>query len=144
MPIRPENKALYPPDWPEISRRIREDRAKNKCELCKAPNGEAIARSVDGRTYMLMDGQTFDAETGEYLGLTRGSEFDADRIIVVVLTVAHLNHSPIDNSDGNLKALCQRCHFAHDRADNAAKRRARREAAKGPSWFDGPEEPCTA
>ncbi|HEX9837111.1 MAG TPA: hypothetical protein VGB90_09670 [Alphaproteobacteria bacterium] len=40
MPIRPENRSLYPPDWPEISRRIREDRANNACEWCGAKNGE--------------------------------------------------------------------------------------------------------
>lgn len=37
MPIRPENKARYPKDWPAISRRIR-DRAKGRCEFCDAEN----------------------------------------------------------------------------------------------------------
>jgi 5-methylcytosine-specific restriction endonuclease McrA len=40
MPIRPENRGLYPPDWPEISRRIRQDRAKDRCEGCGAENRE--------------------------------------------------------------------------------------------------------
>lgn len=39
MPIRPENKARYPKDWPAISKRIRE-RAGNKCEYCSAENGK--------------------------------------------------------------------------------------------------------
>ena len=39
MPIRPENRARYPKDWPAISRRIRE-RAGNRCEKCGAANGE--------------------------------------------------------------------------------------------------------
>jgi len=38
MPIRPELRALYPPDWPEISRRIRFERAGNCCEKCGAEN----------------------------------------------------------------------------------------------------------
>lgn len=38
MPIRVEEKARYPADWEEISRRIRFERAGNKCELCGAEN----------------------------------------------------------------------------------------------------------
>ena len=38
MPIRPELRALYPPDWPDISRRIRFERAGNRCEWCGAAN----------------------------------------------------------------------------------------------------------
>ena len=143
MPIRPENKTLYPPDWPEISRRIRVERAGNKCERCKAPNGVTIARgcSHDAGTYMLDDSRTFDAETGEYLGLRRGSEYEAGGFTRIVLTVAHLDHDPTNNADDNLAALCQMHHLAHDRADNLAKRRARREAAKGPTLFDGLDAP---
>jgi 5-methylcytosine-specific restriction endonuclease McrA len=32
-----------------------------------------------------------------------------------VLTVAHLDHAPEHNDPANLRALCQRCHLAHDR-----------------------------
>ena len=38
MPIRPELKSLYPPDWAAISRRIRFERAGNRCEWCRAEN----------------------------------------------------------------------------------------------------------
>ena len=38
MPIRPELRALYPADWPAISRRIRFERAGNRCEWCGAAN----------------------------------------------------------------------------------------------------------
>jgi 5-methylcytosine-specific restriction endonuclease McrA len=53
----------------------------------------------------------------------------------VVLTIAHLNHTPEDCADNNLAALCQRCHFAHDREYHRAVRAAtlraktKREAA---------------
>lgn len=42
MPIRPEMKSAYPPDWPAISRRIRFERAGGKCEWpgCEARHGE--------------------------------------------------------------------------------------------------------
>jgi 5-methylcytosine-specific restriction endonuclease McrA len=38
MPIKPENKARYPKNWKQISQRIRVERAKHKCEWCKAEN----------------------------------------------------------------------------------------------------------
>lgn len=40
MPIRPENRSRYPKDWPEISRRIRFERAKGRCEWCGAEHGK--------------------------------------------------------------------------------------------------------
>lgn len=41
MPIRPEQKALYPAEWPTISRRIRSERAVGVCEFCReAVNGQ--------------------------------------------------------------------------------------------------------
>jgi 5-methylcytosine-specific restriction endonuclease McrA len=94
MPIRPENKARYPKDWPAISRAIRA-RAGNRCEWCAATNGEPHP-----------------------ITLSR-----------VVLTVAHLDHTPENCSPENLKALCQRCHNRYDapvrRAGIIARRRAR-------------------
>ena len=38
MPIKPENRALYPEDWQEISAAIRE-RAGHRCEWCGAKDG---------------------------------------------------------------------------------------------------------
>jgi 5-methylcytosine-specific restriction endonuclease McrA len=38
MPISKEKKKLYPGNWKEISKRIRFERAKNKCEFCGAEN----------------------------------------------------------------------------------------------------------
>lgn len=43
----------------------------------------------------------------------------------VVLTVAHLDHDPRNNSEGNLAALCQRCHLNYDRDHNRQTRIAR-------------------
>lgn len=34
----PMNRKLYPPDWEEISQRIRSERAGNRCEWCGAVN----------------------------------------------------------------------------------------------------------
>lgn len=40
MPIRPEMKVRYPPDWRLRSRFVRHVRARNRCEWCGAANGE--------------------------------------------------------------------------------------------------------
>lgn len=40
MPIKPENRKLYPKDWKSISLDIRRERAQNKCEFCGAENYE--------------------------------------------------------------------------------------------------------
>lgn len=48
----------------------------------------------------------------------------------VILTLAHLDHDETnpDVQIDRLKAMCQRCHFAYDREDNA-RRRALNKAA---------------
>jgi hypothetical protein len=38
----------------------------------------------------------------------------------VVLTVAHLDHTPENNTDDNLMAMCQKCHNRLDAAHRAA------------------------
>lgn len=38
MPVRPELKPLYPGNGDEISRRIRSERARGRCEWCSAEN----------------------------------------------------------------------------------------------------------
>lgn len=43
----------------------------------------------------------------------------------VVLTVAHLDHTPENCTDDNLRALCQRCHLAYDAGHHAKTRRSR-------------------
>ena len=92
MPIKPENKHRYPVDWKEISMRIRFERAKGKCEVCGAVNYSYVNRKT--REICLKD------------------EDDAIRI---VLTVAHLDHSPENCEDSNLKAMCQKCHNNYDK-----------------------------
>ena len=51
----------------------------------------------------------------------------------VVLACAHLNHDPTQNGPRNLKALCQRCHLLHDRAEHQRRRwlKLRRRKAIG-------------
>ena len=94
MPIKPENKARYPKDWPTVSLRIRE-RAGNYCE--GSPGLYPDCRAANGKPHPV---------TGS----------------IVVLTVAHLNHTPEDCRDENLMAMCQLCHLTYDAKHHAQTR----------------------
>lgn len=137
MPIRKEMKALYPPDWKEISDRIRFDRAGGSCEECGAPHGALIVRSsIKPDEWLLMRPQdgALMWNDGEDYQVVREDDLDeqwSGKLIKVVLTVAHLNHNPADNREQNLAALCQRCHLAHDAKDNAEKAARSRRARRG-------------
>lgn len=113
MPIKKENRKRYPPNWPEIRAAILE-RAGNQCEQCNAVNHEHIVRGDDG-TYMRPEGQVHCDQTGAYLGMARGSEYPALRMVKVVLTIGHLDHTPENCDPENLRAWCQKCHLAYDK-----------------------------
>lgn len=105
-PIRPENRDRYPDDWKAISRRIRFDRAEGRCE-CAGECGRGTHR---GRC------------------TNRHGEAAYDTGSTVVLTTAHLDHTPENCDDDNLKAMCQGCHLHYDREHHAATaERTRRE-----------------
>ena len=107
MPIRASEKKRYPKDWPEISLGIRRDRAKWYCE-CVGECGKAhVANSCGQR-----QGWPIDWAHG---GGPR-----------VVLTVAHLNHTPEDCDPANLRAMCQACHLRYDAQHHAETARATR------------------
>ena len=48
MPIHPSMKPLYPPDWPQISARIRFGCAGNRCEWCGAKKKAADQLALPG------------------------------------------------------------------------------------------------
>lgn len=102
MPIKPENKARYPDNWREISDRIRFERAGGRCEFDEPPGS----------------GDRCQARHGEAHPVT-GSK--------VVLTVAHLNHTPEDCDDDNLLAGCQRCHLRYDALHHRESRTGMRD-----------------
>lgn len=106
MPIRPENRDRYPADWPEISRRIRFERAKGRCECA----GEC------GRTH-----------TGRCPNVHGKPAYGTGS--TVVLTVAHLDHTPEHCDDDNLRAMCQGCHLHYDKDHHAETRQRTRTAA---------------
>ena len=127
MPIRASERARYPKDWKAISTRIRE-RAGNKCEECGVPNGERIKRRIG-------DEETWITEAEAFHRVARGDfdEAEARRWrapIRVVLTVAHLDHTPENVAETNLRALCQLHHLRLDAAHHQQNARATRRARK--------------
>lgn len=118
------DRTKYPPNWDEISQRIR-DRAGNKCEKCGVANGLTIWRSrYDPTDYAWDNGTCFISSWGYPISDLLDYRQQA---IKVVLTVGHLNHDPSDNRDENLKAMCQRCHLNHDRKDNQRRKRRNKQ-----------------
>jgi hypothetical protein len=130
----------YPKDWKAIRAQVLA-RADERCECrgecgdahdngpsvgrsderhrCRAPNGASIVR--DPRTpavWWRRDESPYSYE-------------EEPRSVVVVLTVAHLDHDERHNDLANLRALCQRCHLKLDNADNRARRREREAADRG-------------
>lgn len=110
MPIKPENKARYPKDWKAISKAIRE-RSGGRCE-CEGECG--LHRTTPGPRRCV-------ERHGEPAKWAKGK---------VVLTVAHLNHTPEDCRPENLKAMCQRCHLRYDHDHHQANARATRRNRK--------------
>ena len=111
MPIRPENKARYPKDWPKISLRIRSERARYRCECAGQCGVDHSSERDDQRCWAV----------NRLPHPVTGSR--------VVLTVMHLDHQPENCDDDNLLAGCQRCHNKYDAPMRRAGIRAR--AAQG-------------
>lgn len=100
MPIKPENRARYPKNWRAIRAEILE-RAGHSCE-----------GSPDYPDCRVANYSTHP-DTGSR----------------VVLTIAHLDHTPENCDRENLRAWCQRCHLNYDKPhhmqNSARTRRAR-------------------
>jgi hypothetical protein len=113
VPIRAEFRALYPPDWRELSDRVRFGRAGGRCEACGQPHLHTVACLPDGRWCVLHTDRWF-TRSGAPAAAPANAELLQLRWVRVVLTTAHLDHDPTNNADSNLAALCGRCHLAHD------------------------------
>jgi hypothetical protein len=121
MPIRPELRRFYPRHWPELSRKVRFERAGGRCQSCSRPHGATLR--------CLPDGRWFDPEYGTWRnGRGRPApwpdliEATFLRTTRVLLAAAHLDHDPANNRLRNLRSLCQRCHMLHDRRYHLAQR----------------------
>ena len=116
MPIRPENLKRYPVDWKAVSLAIKE-RAGWRCEC----EGECGRGTHDGRCPNLHGEPAYGT----------GSK--------VVLTTAHLDHTPENCGPENLKAMCQGCHLHYDKEHHAQTAyRTRKEKAGVADMFGLP------
>lgn len=136
MPIRASEKARYPKEWPAISQRIRQ-RAGGRCEFCGVANyalggrrksdGAWMPAHPKGERLLRLEWP----KPGEvwWCGDTENQGTAKLKIVRIVLTVAHLDHTPENCADENLKALCQRCHLVYDAKHHAKNAAATRRAA---------------
>ncbi len=122
MPIRPEMRGFYPPDWREISQRVRFERAAGVCQGCGRPHGVKVRCLPDGRWFDATRG-TWRNDRGRPARWPDLVETAQVRHTRVILAAAHLDHDPRNNRLRNLKSLGQRCHMIHDRPHHLAQRR---------------------
>lgn len=112
MPIKPENRSRYPKDWPAIRAAILQ-RAGYRCEWpgCKALHHQ-VGYWLDGK-FIPMSRALRDAgfKAGNVVACADGSEL---KLLMIVLTIAHLDHTPENCAPENLAAWCQRHHLAYD------------------------------
>jgi len=127
-PIRASERARYPANWTEISLRIREHRAGNRCE-CAGQCGHDHAAEFDLDPLEHLGALDFaDVMPGEVRCCAQRGHQHPVTGSTVVLTTAHLDHQPENCGDENLRALCQRCHLAYDADHHAETRAATRRA----------------
>ncbi len=136
MPIKPENRVLYPADWPQIRLRVLE-RAQYSCEHpgCQARQyavGKWLNCTIGGWLFIEWERPASYSEARQRAAeLYHAQGEEGPKPIVIVLTVAHLNHDPTDCADENLRLLCQRHHLAHDHHHHMANAQATRRAKGG-------------
>jgi 5-methylcytosine-specific restriction endonuclease McrA len=108
MPVKKENRARYPKDWAQVRERI----LRRALWCCEYPGCEARHRDVgywrDGRFVPMPRAlQEAGYKAGDVVSCSDGSEL---KLLMIVLTIAHLDHTPENCADENLRAWCQRHH----------------------------------
>src|SRR4026208_2461512 len=103
------NMKLYPINWPDVSRRIRLERAKGRCECigeCGSHPGPKHCIECNGPS--------------KFKSGTR-----------IILTVHHMcDDDPLCACESHLKAMCQRCHLLSNLRKNRGYRKPGIQAAK--------------
>jgi len=150
MPIRPEFRPFYrTPEWREARHRIL-TRAGGQfdllgnylggahCEQCGKPDRNKVETFSGVMAFLEHQGPAMFWRT---VGATWRSWTNTPedrsiafrqklRVIQVVLAVVHLNHTPGDDRDENLKACCQWCHLNLDKSEHRVTRSARKDATR--------------
>lgn len=127
MPVNYKN---YHPLWKSEIRPNILKRADNRCEHCGVRNYSVGERNEYGHFIPIASNLYLDcvghglsypsllpltyAEAAEERDSLNDYGDSDSHFIVIVLTIAHLDHNINNNNEDNLAALCQRCHLIHD------------------------------
>ena len=126
----------YPKNWKtEIVPKVKE-RYSNKCAFCGLKN-YTVGNRI-GSLFVPTGGNIHHDKAGngelsykEARELVNHcNEFADDNLIVIVLTVAHLDHDITNNDLLNLKPLCKKCHLNYDKVHHATNSRNTRNLKK--------------
>jgi hypothetical protein len=127
----------YPANWKsEIVPQVKE-RWNHKCAFCGLNNysvgfrAGTIFITTCGNGYLDKAGMgmlSFNKARQTAIYLT---ENENRKYIVIVLTVAHLDHDINNNDLLNLKPLCQKCHLNYDKLHHMKNSRITRNKKKG-------------
>ena len=109
MPIRPQHRWLW---------------VKGCCEQCARPHGKTVSHLGDGRWWCEETSRWRDGH-GRLQRLRTPPALLTHPVSItrVILATANLDSDLTNNAQGNLKALCQRCHMIHDRPEHLRRRR---------------------
>ena len=130
MPIKPENRKRYPTNWKQIRKDILL-RANDKCEFCGIENKSFIVYEYSGSKIVdydwvePSDKERYESYKNEGKTWTEYENYRMRRFrkAMVVLTIAHLDHTPENCNYDNLRALCQKCHNSYDAKHRAETRK---------------------
>lgn len=121
----------YPKNWKtEIVPQVKA-RDNNSCAFCGTKNYSVGYREEEELRFIPTRGNEYYDKAGNgELSYKEAkelasycSEYEDSNLIVIVLTVAHLDHD-VDNNDlSNLKLLCQQCHLDYDKERHRENRR---------------------
>jgi hypothetical protein len=118
----------YPSNWKTEIRPSILERANFCCEFCGVNHHAVGYRNergsfigIAGNLHNDFAGQGIDYDTKNILSYSLAKEFrnmhnedSFEKHIIIVLTIAHLDHDITNNCSSNLKALCQSCHLSYD------------------------------
>ena len=100
-------------------------RERNCCKMCGLLNHSIVISKT--RTPAVV-GCSY-AWAKQNLGFHH--DIEDGKAIIIVLTIAHLDHDTKNNNDSNLAALCQKCHLTYDSEFHAHNSRSSRDARTG-------------
>lgn len=115
----------YPANWKSEIRPMILARERNRCKKCGLLNHAIV---LSRSRIPLVEGCTYKWAKEN---LACYHDVEEGKAVIVVLTVAHLDHDVANNDPANLAALCQKCHLALDAGQHAKNARETREKRSG-------------